>query len=955
MSLRRHYAAFVPTRLVLTPRIVRRSLVGVAVLLVALLVVGLGTAVTLVRRPFPAAEGRIVLAGLVSQVTVMRDAQGVPQLYADSAEDLFRAQGYVHAQDRFFEMDWRRHITAGRLAELVGDNPDALNADRVVRTLGWRRIAQAELEQADPATRHYLEAYAQGVNDYLRSRSASQLSLVYGLLGLDHPMPRIEPWTPVDSLAWFKALAWDLGGNDTDKIDRVLAFAAVRDVGRVDRLYPDYPYGQHTPILAPDTTKPGHPDTSAPSGTPARTAVRPAAAVARSSRDDKIDDDLLDKSAQGAFTRADTALTAIPTGLAGGGLGAGIGIGIGSNSWVLSGALTTTGQPLLANDPHLAPGLPGVWYQVGLHCRAVSSSCPFDVSGFSFAGVPGVIIGHNARIAWGLTSLGAGVTDLFLEKVSGDQVERDGALVPLTARTETIAVAGAPSQTLTVRTGPHGPLLSDVMFPLAEVGRLAPSSGTALSRGDGYAVALAWTALAPGHDMDAVFGINAAGDFRAFRQAALRMGAPAQNMIYADVDGHIGYQALGRIPIRQATTSDLSTGQPKSTPKGTAKNRSVPKSKSKSPSTNASADNGDGATAAAAAGAARSATVPTDGTWPLPGWTSAYDWKGYVAPADLPSTLDPREGFIVAANQAVMPADKATVPAVVDYGYRSQRIRDLLSARIAQGHRFAVTDLEAVQADTRNPMAVELVPLLLTAKINDPFYTEAVRLLRGWNGDQPVDSAAAAYFNAVWASLLDLAFNDELPKTSLPDNGGRWFEVVRTLLKRPNDPWWDDVRTASVVETRDEIIKQAIMQARARLTSSLGRDPTAWSWGRLHRLVLTETPLGASRGMALLYPLLNEGPIEVPGGSSAVNAFTWVETGGRFNVAMAPSMRMVVDLADLNRSRWVNQTGQSGHPGNGHYLDQLDAWVKGRTFVWPSTPDAVRTATKQTLTLAPVS
>ncbi len=201
--------------------------------------------------------------------------------------------------------------------------------------------------------------------------------------------------------------------------------------------------------------------------------------------------------------------------------------------------------------------------------------------------------------------------------------------------------------------------------------------------------------------------------------------------------------------------------------------------------------------------------------------------------------------------------------------------------------------------------------------------------------------------------MLDLTFADELPEGSRPDGGNRWFEVVRTLLKDPQDPWWDDRRSPDVVETRDEVIRQALVKARLSLTSLLGKDPARWRWGAMHRLRLTEQPLGDVGLLAVLRPTLNRGPIELGGGPSIVNALGWDASSGTFDVNWGPSMRMVVDLGDLDRSRWVNQTGESGHPGQQHYSDQLDAWAHGRTYAWAFSPQAVRKATKQTLTLRP--
>ena len=896
-------------------RALRLSLLGLGVLLVVVLVVAFVGTVVVVRRPFPGQEGSISLPGLSAPVTVVRDEHGIPQIYAQTPDDLFRAQGYVQAQDRFFQMDFRRHVTAGRLSELVGQDDTALRADKVVRTLGWRRVAEQELGQADPVTRRYLDAYSLGVNDYIAHRSPAELGLDYTVLGLRGGQPVVEPWTPLDSVSWFKAMAWDLRGNYDDELARARTFGTVKDVARVDQLFPPYPYSRHAPIVPTATPNTGTGTTATGSGAvsgvdrlkgtprPRRAAGARTTTAAKATTAAKDPTGVLaaltSAAGQDVLETTRQAVAGVPD-LLGGGMD-----GVGSNSWVVSGALTTTGKPLLANDPHLAPSLPGIWYQVGLHCQTLSPACPFDVSGFSFAGVPGVVIGHTQRIAWGMTNLGPDVTDFYLEQVQGDQYLRDGKLVPLATRQETIVVKGAAPVPLTIRSTASGPLLSDVLEGVRLVGLRAPVAKGSPARGAGYGVSLRWTALQPGHDMDAVFAVDAATDFASFRKAVLQLDVPAQNFVYADIDGNIGYQAPGRIPQRRP-------GQPQD-------------------------------------------AVPADGTWPLPGWDSRFDWLAQDVPvAQLPYELNPKEGFIVAANQAVTsPGDGPTFTHDFDYGYRSQRIRDLLTQAASGGRKLQVEDLQAMQADTWSGIAAELVPVLLKEQVNDPFTQQAVDLLKTWDFTEPTDSAAAAYFNAVWATLLDLTFADEMPPGVQPNGGGRWAEVVRSLLDDPQDQWWDDRRTPGVIESRDEILRRALVSARLRLTSALGKDPTTWQWGKLHRLRLVEQPLGASGLTRVLHPLLNRGPLEMPGGPSIVDANAYDASSGTFDVTAAPSMRMVVDLSAFDRSTWVNQTGESGHPGHGNYDDQLDAWAEGRTFPWPFTKDAVTRAGAQTLTLTP--
>jgi penicillin amidase len=223
--------------------------------------------------------------------------------------------------------------------------------------------------------------------------------------------------------------------------------------------------------------------------------------------------------------------------------------------------------------------------------------------------------------------------------------------------------------------------------------------------------------------------------------------------------------------------------------------------------------------------------------------------------------------------------------------------------------------------------------------------------LATWDRSQPADSPAAAYFNVVWRNLLELTFHDELPEEVWPDGGQRWVAVMSGLLTRPADPWWDDVTTDGTEETRDDVLRQALRDARDELTRRQALDAADWSWGRLHRLDLENQTLGTS-GVAPVEWLLNRGPWRAAGGGAIVNATSWDAAEG-YQVTSAPSMRMVVSLADLDRSRWVNLTGVSGHPFSGHYTDQTDLWNDGRTLPWAFTASAVEAAAEDTLTLRP--
>ncbi|NEB74905.1 penicillin acylase family protein [Streptomyces sp. SID14478] len=900
----------------------RRARLIVIVLVLAVIAgIGYGAywGVDSVRASLPQTTGSVQLDGLDGNVQVKRDGYGIPQIYASSDEDLFMAQGFVQAQDRFYEMDVRRHTTSGRLSEMFGKGQ--VKTDEFLRTLGWHRVAQEEYDsKLSPATKKYLQAYSKGVNAYLAGKSGKDLSAEYVALGFENGY-KPQKWTPVDSVAWLKAMAWDLRGNMQDEIDRSLMTSRLGPKQIAD-LYPEYPYDRHKPIVqegaydsATKTYDPSSSGSTGAQGTGAAGTGLTGGAQAPSGLQSQL----------GGLA---DALDQIPDSA---GLGPN-GNGIGSNSWVVSGAHTITGKPLLANDPHLAPQLPSVWYQMGLHCTSLSQKCQYDATGYTFAGMPGVVIGHNQDISWGLTNSGADVTDLYLEKFSGDGYLYDDKTVPFKTRKEVIKVAGGSSKTITIRETDNGPLLSDRNDELVKVGKKAPVGTTAPDRGDGYGISLRWTALDPGNTMDAVFEIDKAKNWTEFRKAASDFQVPSQNLTYADVDGNIGYQLPGRIPIR-----------------------------------------GEG-----------------DGSLPSPGWDAKYRWTGYIPQSALPYEYNPDRGYIVTANQAVVDKDKYPYTLTTDWGYgtRSQRITDLIESKIKDGGKISTDDMRTMQMDSSSEIAKLLVPKLLKIDIKDPYVREAQQLLENWDYTQNPDSAAAAYFNSVWRNVLKLAFGNKLPKelrvdgqclsvepvdntgpadedrkvrecgqrdadSAQPDGGDRWFEVIRKIINDEDNDWWKapKTRTDKATENRDELFARAMDDARWDLTAKLGKDIDTWSWGRLHKLELKNQTLG-TEGPGWLQYVLNRGPWKLGGGEAAVNATGWNAAGG-YGVDWVPSMRMVVNLDDLDKSKWINLTGASGHTYSAHYTDQTDKWVKGELLPWHYSKKAVDDNTSDTLLLKP--
>lgn len=705
-------------------RRLRRSLITVllVLLLLALIVGMLGLYV--VRRSFPNVDGTLAVPGLQAPVTVYRNMSGVPQIYASNEHDLFMAQGFIHAQDRFWQMDFWRHVGSGTLSEMFGESQ--VDTDKFLRTLGWARVAKQELAQASPAEVAVLQAYADGVNAYLAQRQGTALSLEYGILKLLNPGYQPAPWTPLNSLTWAKAMAWDLGGNMDDEIERSILLKTLTPE-QVAQLYPPYP-ADHPTILQ------GYGQASTPQAASQLAAIRAAAP---------------------AFSNLDASVQNLNQ-LLGAGLA-----GIGSNNWVVSGDHTTTGAPLLANDPHLGIQMPSIWYEIGLHCQPVGPDCRYDVGGFSFAGDPGVIIGHNDNIAWGLTNVGPDVQDLYIEKINPDnpnQYEVNGKWVDMTVVDETIKVAGGDPVDLKVRYTRHGPIVSDTYKKLEDFTKKAGIDLPAH-----YALALQWTALQPTQVFQSVLEYDRAQTWDDFRNALKDFAVPSQNFIFADTKGDIGYQMPGLVPIRA---------------KG-------------------------------------------DGWLPVPGWTDEYAWTGYIPFDKLPSVLNPDQGFIVTANNPVVGQDYPYfISRDWDYGFRAARITQLIEAK----PKLSLQDMQAIQGDDYDAAAAMTLPYLTKLSLSGP-QSYAVSLMKSWDMQDKMDSAPAAIFNLFWRDLILKTFLNNLPDGTLPDGDRAFVVFQNLLQQPNSPWWDDPTtpKVETRDDILKAALAQAITDGSASMGSDLAK------------------------------------------------------------------------------------------------------------------------------------
>jgi penicillin amidase len=782
--------------------------------------------------------------------------------------DLFFVQGYTQAQDRWWQMEFWRHVGSGRIEELVGKKDALLGTDIFIRTLGWRHVAEDELEICDDESLARLRAFADGVNAYIMDREPSKLALEYSILGLTGIDVKIEPWTPVDTLVFGKMMAWDLGPSTNTEEDRATLYELLGEEMGDQLLTPPWPFGKRPTIVQPEDL--------------------PIAGSIESAQ------------VAGKDRCADTDIMLIGNPLPSVSLIFEPGRGIGSNNWVVSGKMTKSGMPLLANDPHLGIQMPSIWYEIGLHCRPANGESPSDVTGYTFAVTPGVIIGHNNSIAWGVTNVGPDVFDLYRIRVNPDnplQYEWNGDWRDMTVYQETIYFGdGTEPITVEVRETHLGPIIND--------NEIDKETGEILGFNNENPLALCWTALDPGTLMQSVTRLNRAMNWEEFRDALSYWDVPAQNFVYADVKGNIGYQTPGRIPIR-------------------SKNHS--------------------------------------GLVPAPGWTDEFEWKGFIPFDDLPRVFNPERGYIATSNQAVVPmgyydqlAKKLgeglnyIISREWNYGYRAQRAVELLEEKAPH----TISTFQAIQGDNKLISAEELMPHLANLDFDNAELTEARDWLLKWDCQCGMDSPHAALYAEFWARLVNDLFGDQLTEDIVVRGGDREMQAVSLLMEKPNNAWWDDAATKDAVETRDDILVRSFGEAYANTLAALGKNRDNWRWGDLHTATFVSNPLGQS-GISLIENMVNRGPFPTSGSTGTVNNTVWYTNSGDFSVEWVPSMRMIVDLSDLSKSVTVHTTGQSGHPYSRNYDDMIDLWRNMEYCPMPWTREQVDAVAVDKLVLEP--
>ncbi len=781
---------------------------GALVLLAVALAAG---AYLWLRTSLPVVDGTVALAGLSGPVEVVRDKHAIPHVFAQNEHDAYFALGFVHAQDRLWQMEFQRRVAAGRLSEVIGER--TLSIDKFIRTMGIPQAVAATVERLSAETRATYEAYADGVNAFIATAGGAP-PLEFVLLGHEP-----EPWRIEDSIGWAKMMAWDLGGNAWDEALRA-RLAKSLTAEQLAALWPAYP--ADGPI-----------------------ALRSAAV----------------SGADGFAALARIFPSRPPDGL-------------GSNNWVVSGEHTASGKPLLANDPHLGLSTPSLWYLAHL------SAPGLDVIGATLPGIPAPVLGRNQRIAWGFTNTNPDVQDLFIETVDPSDPTRylapDGPL-RFVERTELIRIKDQPDLNLTVRETRHGPVVSD----------LVEHAETFLP--EGRVVTFAWTALMP-DDLTAQAGLKVlkAEDWNGFVAALADFSVPTQNIVYADIDGNIGYIAPGRVPIR-------------------------------------------------ASGA---------GWMPADGASGEGDWISAIPYDAMPRAYNPPSGRIVTANNRIVGPDYPYF-LTRDWSapYRARRIEALLDAR----DKHDVEGFAAMQQDLTSLGAQHMLPILLgVVRTEDAGAKAALERLKTFDGEMAEDRPEPLIYIAWLRELMRALFADEL-EGGFPDYWAIRLGAIEQALGAHQELC--DDRTTGPKEACSTILGLSLERALTDLGRRYGTDQEAWRWGEAHAVRARHRVLGEVPGLGGLFE------IDMPHGGEkdTVNAggITVGDELDPFRQIHGAGYRAVYDLADLDRSIFIQSSGQSGNPLSPHYKDFAEAWRTGVYVPMVTARATVEIDTLGTLILTP--
>ena len=776
-------------------------------------------------------EGEIRLSGLQAPVRVVRDGNGTPYIYAQTLDDLLFAQGFVTAQDRLFQMQLTRMFAAGRIAEMVGEK--ARNLDIRMRTIGFVRQARRHEAILDARTRRFLGRYLEGVNAFIRQ--GRDLPVEFKLAGI-----RPEPWGIADSLSVIYLMGWDSAANlKSEIVARML----------VKRLGPEKAREIFPLNINPDER------------------ARDAGAGFRVTAPQDVQRQIILSGDAGliAFLKDEKPLAA------------------GSNNWAVGPKRSASGKPIVANDPHLdARILPGPWYPAGLVTPA------FRAVGVTIPGVPGIIAGRNDRIAIGMTNAYGDAQDLFIETLDPrdpgryleGRVSRPFQVVPETIRIrDKKAPDGFREETVQVRLTRRGPVISG-LFPGLKAEKLEKAAKVVTVRWSPFET------MGPSLGLERLFTARSVGEVR---QALGNVTTIMLNFVFADVDGHIGWQTTGRLPIR----------------------------------------------------------ARGDGLLPVEVRDGGDPWRGWIPYAQMPARYDPPRGWLGTCNHKTVTRDYPYAYSThLSPAFRYRRLAELMNAP----GKVSAHKNWLYQRDTMNLLARDVAPVMARILLGAKETEQMGRILNKWDYYDYAGRSAPAIFQAVWIQFARRVFQDELgPELAglMLDNWYFWEERLRAMVLAGESPWFDDVSTPRR-ETMADLFQEAGREAARELGDALGDNPARWQWGKLHRIEFV-SPLrreGFGRGLV-------GGGSHPMGGSPETLYRAIYDFNKPYAVNVSASLRMVADLGDPDRVYAVLPGGVSGRLFDRHNRDQIRPFMDGEKRAWWFSDAMIERHAKYRLELKP--
>ncbi len=816
-----------------------KNIFGVLILLIIVLITIGVLFNNLTKKSFYEESGVLKVKEISSRVNIYKSELGVSQIFADNENDMYFTLGYMHAQDRLWQMDIARRVAQGRLSEILGK--DALDYDILFRTIGINKTGAKLYNKLSPKSKSLLQSYCSGVNSFIEKNS-KQLPLEFDILNY-----KPEEWKPEHSLMILRLMAWELNLSwYTD----VMFGMIVKKFGieKAKDFFPDYP--EDAPFIVKNEYEKVKSDTSKSKKNYLKN---------KSTAEDNLLNEQTGKSYSSIGVLGKNYFDISKQYRAFFGIE---GTHTGSNSWVIAGNKSESRKPVLANDPHLALLVPCKWYEVSLY----NNQKKYSICGFSIPGVPGIAVGHNDVISWGVTNLMCDDADFFILKKdsagSNKYIYKNEAL-SLDSSVENIKIKDVPDEySFTAYSTKIGPVVSN----LEKTGFTINQSFKSDNREE--ILAFKWTGFELTDEIEAFYNINNSSNWNEFKNALKTYGAPALNFVYADTTGNIAFHSAGLVPVRTSMSDESIAFYP----------------------------------------------------------SAVSAWSGFIPFDELPNSINPKEGFIVAANNKPQKNYKYYISDLYEPPYRAGRIEDLIKSNPV----ISEDEIILMQNDVYSIQAKDFCGFLFEAFGDSSNLTNDVKvylnLLKQWDFEFKTNSIPATLFAQfeiqLYKNLYKDAMGDELFENYLFLKNISVRNTAK-LLKQSSSVLFENNFS------KEQILRKSFYDAVSESIAKYGPDINKWQWGEVHKVYMKH-PLGI---VPSLSSMLNIGPFKIAGNGTTINnqeySFSNSLKTSEFESYLGPSMRMIIDLSNIKRYLSIIPTGESGQPLHRNYNDQARLWLNG--------------------------